>query len=648
MISSGVFARGTRSISVATGVSDGVVRSATLKFSPDDGTLVESYDLYVAKGDADYGPDISMWPWTSKLATIASNDNSYEINDIDSSVGEWTYARFFLKNPNYVTRTDGLKILDKITSSGAQKILISGYKPLSIARFDYEIAFSEMPKDGFYCIFCARNSKSNTYTSFLHHKNNTTTWRMDYGATAEHMDNLGCVVNATNRFSTVGTGCSVVLGNWVNGTYSPVTTDYPSGFVQAGNDLTLFASYSSSATETTLGNPAKMTMFAFRATENGLIVHNLLPATTNNNVAGLYDVVDGKFYASTSSTPFSAGTIEGPDLVESSTAVLREPPEERVARDELKRPYEIVPSYDAAGRATSVRFDFEKSDVSITQRVTAVFGRNRVVVTNLPPGEAASFVYDIPLASSPTCLFEVEPLLPDGYSPLEYMETSASNDNNNRQGCFLDTGYTPRGTTSVKAKVACLSLKNDKSNWTLFCARNGQDAGTGNAVFSMFALNSLKFRFDYAFQRGTDTSANAFSVGSPFEIVCSVPGGFNVTQTDESSATYALGIGYANFTASGSMRLFASYTNSLSSVGNGQPMRVYDYRVRDIDGEQLTLLPAKNSAGVVGLWDFKSGTFRTSSGGVAFSAGEAESISAFLQTTEAYPVRCRGAAVFVR
>jgi hypothetical protein len=96
------------------------------------------------------------------------------------------------------------------------------------------------------------------------------------------------------------------------------------------------------------------------------------------------------------------------------------------------------------------------------------------------------------------------------------------------------------------------------------------------------------------------------------------------------------------------MRLFASYTNSLSVVGNAEAMRVYDYRVRDVDGEQLTLLPAKNSAGVVGLWDFKSGTFRTSSGTVSFSAGEAASGSAHLQTTEPYRVRCRGIAVFAR
>lgn len=67
-----------------------------------------------------------------------------------------------------------------------------------------------------------------------------------------------------------------------------------------------------------------------------------------------------------------------------------------------------------------------------------------------------------------------------------------------------------------------------------------------------------------------------------------------------------------------------------------------------VQGATLTLLPAKNSAGVVGLWDFKSGTFRTSSGTVAFSAGEAESVSAHLQTTEPYRVRCRGIAVFAR
>ena len=67
------------------------------------------------------------------------------------------------------------------------------------------------------------------------------------------------------------------------------------------------------------------------------------------------------------------------------------------------------------------------------------------------------------------------------------METSASNDNDKRQGCFLDTGYTPRGTTSVKAKVACLPLKNSKGNWTLFCARNKQDAAADNLVLTLAA-----------------------------------------------------------------------------------------------------------------------------------------------------------------
>ena len=652
LAASGAFARGTRNISVSTSGSDGVVRSATLTFSPDDGTLVESYDLYVAKGDDDYGPDISLWPWTNKLATIASNVNSYDVSDIQAVAGNWSYVRFFLKNPTYVTRTDDLKILDRITSNGNQSLVVTNYKPLATARFDYEVAFPQMPDKGkYYCVFCARRSSSptQTYTSFLHGNDNSTyTWRMDYGTTAEHEGSLGCVANATNWFSTVGTGNSVVLGNWVKGAYSSATTNYPSGFTQTPNDLMLFASYSNSASDKTLGNYAKMALFAFRATENGSIVHNLLPAK-KGDVAGMYDAVDGKFYASRTTTAFSEGEIEGPDLLESSAVVARASEEELVVRDELKRPFEIVPSYDAAGRATSVRFDFGKSDVSITQRVTAVFGQSRVVVTNLPPGKAASFVYEMPRTLSSTCLFEVEPLLPEGYSPLEYMETSASTDNSSGQGCFLDTGYTPSGTTSVKAKVACLSLKNAKSNWTLFCSRNGQDAGPGNAVFSMFALNSFKFRFDYAFAGGSPTSADAFSVGSPFEIACSVPGGYKVTQADGSSATYASGLVASVFTASGPMRLFASYKDgNLNSVANGQPMRVYDYLVRDIDGEQLTLVPAKNAAGVVGLWDFKTGTFRTSSGTVAFSAGEAASVSAFLQTTEAYPVRCRGMVILTK
>ena len=320
----------------------------------------------------------------------------------------------------------------------------------------------------------------------------------------------------------------------------------------------------------------------------------------------------------------------------------------QVFRDELSRPFTVNPTYDAQGLATSARFDFDPSDISVTQRVTAVFGSRRVAVTNLPPGAATSFVYEMPLMSSPTCRFEVEPLLPDGYTPLAYMETSASNDNDKRQGCFLDTGYTPRGTTSVKAKVACLPLKNSKGNWTLFCARNKQDAASDNLVLALFALNSTKFRLDYAAIKGADTSNGVFTVGSPFTVECRVPGGYAVTQSDGSRAIYDANLPYADYVAAGPMRLFASYKDGLNNVGNAEAMRVYDYRVRDIDGEQLTLLPAKNSAGVVGLWDFKSGTFRTSSGTVAFSTGEAESVSAHLQTTEPLRVRFRGVTVIAR
>ena len=103
---------------------------------------------------------------------------------------------------------------------------------------------------------------------------------------------------------------------------------------------------------------------------------------------------------------------------------------------------------------------------------------------------------------------------------------------------------------------------------------------------------------------------------------------------------------YANYVADGPMRLFASNKDGLDNVGNAEAMRVYDYRVRDVDGERLTLLPAKNSAGVVGLWDFKSGTFRTSSGTVPFSAGAAASVSAHLVAYRGF--RCSATEHFHR
>lgn len=651
MISSGVLARGTRSIAVTVNATDGIVHGATLTFSPDNGEVVLSNDLYIAKGDADYGPDLSLWSNPVKIATIGHDVNSYEVVDIGAHVGEWDFVRFFLKSSKYAERNDGLKILDRIVADGNQSLVVTGYQPLGTARFDYEMSLTAMPaKTKFFGIFCARNSGStpqNTFTSFIHGKDEGGYgWRMDYGGnTLEHDNDLGCALGTTNRFTAVGTGTSATLSNWVNGQYRTVATYSEQILPQTANPLMLFACYGENINNG-LSWQAKMAMYSFRATETNTVVHNLLPATTNN-VPGMYDVVDGKFYTSGTLTSFTAAGIENPELVESS-ALIKRTQSVQVFRDELSRPFTVNPTYDAQGLATSARFDFDPSDISVTQRVTAVFGSRRVAVTNLPPGAATSFVYDIPLMSSPTCRFEVEPLLPDGYTPLAYMETSASNDNDKRQGCFLDTGYTPCGTTAIKAKVACLPLKKEKGNWTLFCARNKQDAASDNLVLALFALNSTKFRLDYAAIKGADTSNGVFTVGSPFTVECRVPGGYTVTQYDGSSATYDANLLYANYVAAGQMRLFASYKDGLDNVGNAEAMRVYDYRVRDVEGERLTLLPAKNSEGVVGLWDFKSGTFRTSSGTVAFSAGAAESVSAHLQTTEPLRVRCRGIAVFAR
>ena len=170
MISSGVFARGTRSIAVSVNAVDGVVHGATLTFSPDNGEVVLSNDLYIAKGDADYGPDLSLWPSPVKVATIGHDVNNYEVYDIGSYLGSWEYARFFLVSSTYAARADGLKIRDRIVADGNQKLVVTGYKPLGTARFDYEMSFTAMPaKTKFFGIFCARNSGStpqNTFTSF--------------------------------------------------------------------------------------------------------------------------------------------------------------------------------------------------------------------------------------------------------------------------------------------------------------------------------------------------------------------------------------------------------------------------------------------------------------------------------------------------
>ena len=656
------FAYATRMISAVLGANEQGQLAATFGFSPDTSGVVEKYGLYVVWGDVDAGSVFSAWGHRQKLTDVTPEMLSHSAV-IPSEALMATKMRFFLAEPTYVQRTDGISFVEYVRSDG-NVILGSGYTPNKTTAIDCEFKVpGSLADNTYYTIFCSRNTSDSkdykTYTFFLHYKDKKHTFRLDYGAkssTSETQTDLGFTIGQRHRLTTTpaddGYSLTATLERGASSQSVTATGNLDNG---CSNELSLFGC-SGKNLDDGRGNYAKMVFYGFRAVENGEVKLNLLPAKKTETVDneekvtyGFYDSVTGNFKSSLTDTALSGG--DSVSLSECSTLFSFD------VDTTAERTMRCIPTMSPDGQhVKSVSLNFPESTSPIPYVLSAVTPDG--TVTKLADiGQNAAFItYALPASSGSgkaTVKFRLEPGLPIGYELLPYVEKRASQASS--AGAAITTEYCANGTTEFGAKVRCIYESGfGTTAWAMFCSRSASELKTdhpGQALFLTSDSNGKPayWRYDYGTSNGASSALKA--VGDMvYTIKSAVPGGLQVRSASgaydgviEASRTPS------EFTSAGCMMLFASYkgvgtsgdAQTYSEVGNNRRMDVFWLTVKDAAGDKFALVPVKCTAegenqDKVGFYDFVGERFLPSSTSTAFVAPETEEKSPLVVESETF------------
>ena len=191
--------------------------------------------------------------------------------------------------------------------------------------------------------------------------------------------------------------------------------------------------------------------------------------------------------------------------------------------------------------------------------------------------------------------------LPDGYTELEYIESTGTQ--------YIDTGLNPKpDVTSVEFEAAI----TDTSMEQIFGAR--QTAGAAGGSYNVFANVSPKqFRLDWV--GNADAVVGGIVVGTFYKFVLNADGSVDFQNEHFGRAETKTECNY-NMYLFGANNAGVYTENSLGKVRYKGAVKIKErgILVRDF-------IPAKNASGVVGMYDTVSGQFFTNQGTGEFVAG---------------------------
>lgn len=203
------------------------------------------------------------------------------------------------------------------------------------------------------------------------------------------------------------------------------------------------------------------------------------------------------------------------------------------------------------------------------------------------------------------------PLIPIGYTPLEYIEGTGTQ--------YINTQFIPTGNTRV-----LLDFETDTSDsQALFCGGRTAASGTDKQTFTAFySVNNKKtIRRDYY-----GTSKTSTITYNPGRILFDA----NKNKTyinknlDSVLSNYTLATSTASvmpivlFTTCYQISSSAAITLSNS---NWAKYKVYSCKIWDNNIIQRNLIPCKNSSGTLGLYDIINNMFYINAGTGTFTAG---------------------------
>lgn len=192
----------------------------------------------------------------------------------------------------------------------------------------------------------------------------------------------------------------------------------------------------------------------------------------------------------------------------------------------------------------------------------------------------------------------VTPVLPEGYTELEYIENSGTQ--------YINTGFKPNQNTRVVLKVSGAPRTKEQ---VLFGARTNMNTATDNFMF--LATGSQDYR--------TDFYNSKVSIPTSFDF----SGKYTIDKNKEK--TYLDGVLAATntigtFSCNYSIFLFTGNTGGTAGTPKSGTV-IYYCKIYDNDVLVRDFIPCKNPSGVIGLYDLVNNQFYQNAGTGTFISG---------------------------
>lgn len=181
--------------------------------------------------------------------------------------------------------------------------------------------------------------------------------------------------------------------------------------------------------------------------------------------------------------------------------------------------------------------------------------------------------------------------LPNGYTRLLYIQSDGTQ--------YIDTGFTPNQDTRVVCDVAYNTPSESGSRYLL-----GARQSNGVLTYGINAYGGI-----YQTMYNDETTDMGSGIATRFTIDKNK----NVTTINGTSYTQT----YSSFSCPGSMFIFA--LNNNGAVYARSTATLYSSRIYDNGMLVRDFIPAKNTSGVVGLWDDVNSVFYTDAAGGSFA-----------------------------
>ena len=270
---------------------------------------------------------------------------------------------------------------------------------------------------------------------------------------------------------------------------------------------------------------------------NGVLSRNFIPCKNPSGVVGLYDVVNSQFYSNVGTGSF----IAGPEIVISNKITI-----------------DFLGNYDVVDIDDKPIKELSKDTEWIFQYVAG-------------------------------------PLLPDGYTQLEYIQSSGSQ--------YINTGFKPNQDTKISISMAFLGSAGEN----VLGSRNSSSDATNRFGIITFSSSSKIGSFFGS------TATQSISLDSSIHNYTLSKAGLSVDGVSYGGAYTS------SFSCTYPITLFAWNNGSNGIVKNSS--KIIDCKI--FSGEVLVrnFIPCKNSSGVIGLYDVIENQFYQNAGTGTFIAG---------------------------